>query len=77
MLPAVRQLTGRPVAAYIFVDAGIPKDEMSRLDHFSPEQAEQSRRRAAGGYIPTWTSADQLIHLAKEMDVIDKNSYEH
>lgn len=31
LLPAVRQVTGRPVAAYIFVDAMIPEDMKSRL----------------------------------------------
>ena len=32
LLPAVRQISGRTVAGYIFVDADIPEDGVSRLE---------------------------------------------
>src|SRR5262245_45274015 len=32
LLPAIRLAMGVPVAAYLFVDAGIPRDGYSRLD---------------------------------------------
>src|SRR5690242_7579859 len=31
LLPAVRRLTGRTIVGYLFVDAGIPEDGLSRL----------------------------------------------
>lgn len=59
LLPAVRQVTGRPVAAYLFVDAMIPEDMKSRLDLFgSAEAAERFRKGAKNGYLPTWTDED-------------------
>lgn len=59
LLPAVRQLIGCPIAAYIFVDAGLPKDGASRLDLFgSPAAAEQFRQAAVNGLLPTWSDAD-------------------
>src|ERR671938_1387108 len=32
LLPAIREALGRPVAAYVFVDAGIPENGKSHLD---------------------------------------------
>ncbi len=59
LLPAIRQVIGRPVAGYIFADAGIPQDGKSRLDIFSNKKAaEQFRRSAINGLLPTWTDAD-------------------
>ena len=59
LLPAVRQVTGRPVAAYVFVDAMIPEDMKSRLDLFgSKEAATRFRQGAKNGYLPTWTDED-------------------
>jgi len=59
LLPAIRQLTRRPVAAYLFVDAGIPEDGKSRLDLFEdPQAAELFRRAAVGGLLPTWKEED-------------------
>lgn len=59
LLPAIRQASNRPIAAYIFVDAGIPKDGKSRLDlFFDAEAAEQFRRSAINGLLPTWTDSD-------------------
>lgn len=62
LLPAIRQTTGRPVGAYLFVDAGIPKDGVSRLDLFalfaSPEEAGEFRQAASDGLLPTWSEED-------------------
>lgn len=62
LLPSIRQASHRPVVAYLFVDAGIPKDGASRLDlraEESPELAEQSRRALASGErFPAWSDAD-------------------
>ena len=58
LLPAVREVSGQPVAAYVFVDAGIPEDGKSRLDLLEielPEAAEQLRPLlAAGERFPRW-----------------------
>lgn len=54
LLPAVRHEADRPVAAYIFVDAGIPEDGQSRLG--SGAFAEQLRDLyARGERFPNWT----------------------
>ena len=59
LLPAARQAIGRPVAAYIFVDAGIPEDGKSRLDLFdSPAEVARFRRAAVNGLLPVWRDAD-------------------
>src|SRR5438105_14128710 len=57
LLPAIGQTAGHRVAAYIFVDAGLPLDGMSRLDAMAdsaPELAERLRAHlTAGGRFPT------------------------
>jgi soluble lytic murein transglycosylase-like protein len=60
LLPAIRQAIGRPVAGYIFVDAGIPIDGRSRLASFGEGEAADEFRRflAGGGRFPTWTAAE-------------------
>ncbi|MHB8644397.1 MAG: hypothetical protein ACYDAR_01255 [Thermomicrobiales bacterium] len=62
LLPAIRQMTPHPVAAYFFVDAGLPHGGTSRLDEMesnAPEFAAQFRRNlASGGRYPTWGDAD-------------------
>jgi hypothetical protein len=59
LLPALREATGHPVAAYLFVDAGIPEDGKSRLDLLRgemPEVAEEMHETLlAGGRAPNWT----------------------
>jgi hypothetical protein len=56
LLPAIRQQSGRPVAAYLFVDAGLPEGG-PRLG--GGEWAERLRALyAAGGRFPDWTDAD-------------------
>jgi hypothetical protein len=59
LLPAIRQIAALPVAAYAFVDAGIPRYGASRLDLLDgedPESAKQLRELlAAGRRFPEWT----------------------
>jgi len=69
LLPAVREASGRPVIAYVFVDAGIPEDGKSRLDLLEielPEAAEQLRPLlAAGERFPQW-SDEELAEVIPE-----------
>lgn len=60
LLPAIRQAMGRPVAGYLFVDAGIPVDGCSRLASFGEGEVADEFRRflAGGGRFPTWTAAE-------------------
>src|SRR6185436_1876616 len=59
LLPAIRQLTMRPVTAYLFVDAGIPEDGKSRLDLFEDSlAAAQFRQAAVRGLLPIWSDED-------------------
>lgn len=68
LLPAIREVSQRPVAAYIFVDAGIPRDGMSRLDFFEAEEANAFREGASGGFIPTW-SEDDLAEVIPDAEI--------
>jgi hypothetical protein len=69
LLPAIRAAIGVPVAAYLFVDAGIPMDGYSRLDLMtweSPEWAEEFRQfLEAGGAFPQW-SDEQLREIVPD-----------
>jgi pimeloyl-ACP methyl ester carboxylesterase len=62
LLPAIGQSAEHRITAYIFVDAGLPLDGMSRLEEMAasaPELAEQLRAHlAAGGRFPTWGEED-------------------
>jgi len=62
LLPAIRNLSGRPVASYIFVDADIPEDVKSRLDLFLtalPEAAAQvGQALAEDQLLPKWSEED-------------------
>ncbi len=62
LLPTIRQHGGRPIRAYLFVDAGLPAGGSSRLDEMaatSPEFARQLRQHlVSGGRFPTWSDED-------------------
>ena len=62
LLPAIRQKLTHPVFADIFVDAGIPRDGLSRLDLMrleDPEWAEQFHQALLQGEkFPTWSEED-------------------
>jgi len=62
LLPLIRRRADRPVAAYLFVDAGLPLDGISRLaemESSAPEFGRAFRQQLErGGAYPTWTDAD-------------------
>jgi hypothetical protein len=62
LLPAIRQYLPDPVTAYLFVDAGIPRDGATRLDLMKsedPEWAEQFQEQLERGErFPNWTIED-------------------
>jgi hypothetical protein len=59
LLPAIGEACRGRVAAYIFVDASIPRDGASRLDLFGDEDAVRHFREAAtDDLLPTWTEDD-------------------
>jgi hypothetical protein len=62
LLPAVRQFVTNPIKAYVFVDAGIPRDGASRLDLMKsedPKWAEQLQEQLERGKrFPNWSSDD-------------------
>jgi pimeloyl-ACP methyl ester carboxylesterase len=66
LLPALGAALGRPIAAYVFVDAGIHVDGLSRLEMMDAEDAPfAGQLRAhleAGGSYPEWT--DEQLEVA-------------
>jgi hypothetical protein len=67
LLPAIRRAAERDVAAYVFVDAGIPEDGRSRLDLLRSEMPEVADRFQAhlegGGRYPAWQDQDLVETL--------------
>jgi hypothetical protein len=63
LLPLIRQRLSHPIAAYLFVDAGLPLDGMSRLGEMeAQESAFGAQLRAdleAGHAYPEWT--DEML----------------
>jgi hypothetical protein len=85
LLPAIRELNGREVDAYLFVDAGIPEDGASRLDLLRGELPEMAAPFAAhleaGGRYPEWDDvalaavlpdAEQRSQVLAEMQPRDR-----
>src|SRR5258706_2944841 len=62
LLPAIRKSFANPINAYVFVDAGIPRDRATRLDLMkseNPEWAEQLQAELERGErFPNWSSND-------------------
>lgn len=62
LLPAIRTALVQPVEAYVFVDAGIPRDGVTRLDLMKsedPEWAAQFQQELEqGGTFPNWSFED-------------------
>jgi hypothetical protein len=62
LLPVIRQSLRNPVNAYVFVDAGIPRDGSTRLDLMTsedPEWAEQFQETLERGErFPNWSVED-------------------
>jgi len=57
LLPAIRWSSGRPVAGYLFIDAGLPNSTLppKGAATFAAQLAEL---HAHGGRYPNWTDAD-------------------
>ena len=62
LLPAIRQYLPNPVNAYVFVDAGLPRDGSTRLDLMKwedPAWAEQFQEELERGeHFPNWSMED-------------------
>lgn len=62
LLPVIHQQLRQPIAAYLFVDAGIAKDGQSRLNMLAeelPEMAPKLRNLLASGHRwPQWNDED-------------------
>jgi pimeloyl-ACP methyl ester carboxylesterase len=62
LLPAIGARLAQPVAAYLFVDAGIPVDGASRLDGMAREDPDWAAQFAlelrAGAVFPAWTGEE-------------------
>ena len=62
ILPAIGERLKRPPSGYIFVDAGLPSHQASRLEMMKSESSEWAnefeKHLAAGGRYPDWSEAD-------------------
>jgi hypothetical protein len=62
LLPAIRQLLPNSIHAYVFVDAGIPRDGATRLDLMRYEDADWAdqfeKELERGERFPTWSFDD-------------------
>lgn len=54
-LPAIRQRLSTPVAAYLFVDARLPKNNASLLATGPAGAADRQRAMAREGWLPPWS----------------------
>src|SRR5690348_10863600 len=70
LLPAFARAIRHPVKAYLFVDAGLPHPNQSRLDEMEtsvPEFAQELRKYlAAGECFPNWSDEDLREELPDE-----------
>jgi pimeloyl-ACP methyl ester carboxylesterase len=76
ILPAIGERLKQPPSGYIFVDAGLPADQASRLDMMKTESAQWADQfekfLIAGGRYPDWsdTNLQSLLpddHLRRQM----------
>jgi hypothetical protein len=71
LLPAVASALRQPVIVYLFVDAGLPRGGMSRLDAIEAEDAvfaaDLQATLEAGQRFPTWTD-EQLATMVPDPD---------
>lgn len=62
LLPAIRAAIANPIHAYVFLDAGIPRDGATRLDLMRSEDAEWAAQfqeeLEQGGTFPNWSFED-------------------
>ena len=59
VLPVIRQSIPNPVHAYVFVDAGLPQDNATRLELMKSEDSDWAQEfqsyLESGGLFPTWS----------------------
>ena len=71
LLPVIRRRLTHSICVYVFVDAGIPRDKLSRIDLMKledPQWGEQFHTSLLNGeQFPTWT-ADDLQEIIPEAD---------
>jgi len=62
LLPVIRESLANPVNAYVFVDAGIPRDGATRLELMKSEDSEWAQQfqeyLESGGRFPNWSFDD-------------------
>jgi Alpha/beta hydrolase family len=62
LLPAIRRSLVNPVNAYVFVDAGIPRANSTRLELMKSEDSDWAKQfqeyLEGGGHFPYWSSDD-------------------
>jgi alpha/beta hydrolase family protein len=62
LFPAIRELLVNPVNAYVFVDAGLPRDGATRLDLMQSEASDWAKQfqeyLESGGRFPNWSFDD-------------------
>ena len=62
LLPSIRQSIPNPVDAYVFVDAGLPRDRATRLDLMRSEESDWAKEfqqyLERGGRFPNWSSEE-------------------
>ena len=72
LLPVIRQSLENPVNAYVFVDAGIPRNDATRLDLMKSEDSDWANQfqeyLESGGRFPNW-SADNLEEIIPDESV--------
>ncbi len=72
LLPAIRQMLPHSIRAYVFVDAGLPRDGLSRLDLMKLQDqawaAEFQQSLSQGAQFPDWT-ADDLRNIVPNAEV--------
>lgn len=72
LLPVMRQSIPNPVHAYVFVDAGIPRDGATRLDLMKTEDPDWARQfqeeLEQGERFPSWSS-DDLCEIIPDENV--------
>ncbi len=75
LLPAIRQALPHPIAAYVFVDAGVPRSGLSRLDLMQLQDRswvdEFHQTLLQGGRFPDWT-ADDLRDIVPDENVLNQ-----
>ena len=79
LLPAIAARLAQPVAAYLFVDAGLPMDGASRLDGMAREDpgwaAQFAQELRAGAVFPAWTDeelAEIVPDAGRRQELLDE-----